>query len=140
MRLLAFRKRLSKIKKTGEVKMSTFYEDNMNIKKINGFTLQQVSRDVWAIDEFGIDIMYLIIGTGKTMISSLSRYRKRLTTKCREIHFIKAETGQQSPRQCPDGNRHSDDGKPKDIGQRYRGKHGSGRTCYKVRGWSTGFS
>ena len=27
----------SKIKKTGEVKMSTFYEDNMNIKKINGF-------------------------------------------------------------------------------------------------------
>ena len=32
--------------------MSTFYEDNMNIKKINGFTLQQVSRDVWAIDEF----------------------------------------------------------------------------------------
>ena len=33
MRLLAFRKRLSKIKKTGEVKMSTFYEDNMNIKR-----------------------------------------------------------------------------------------------------------
>lgn len=27
------------------------------------------------------------------------------------------------------GNRHSDDGKPKDIVQRYRGKHGSGRTC-----------
>ena len=38
--------------------MSTFYEDNMNIKKINGFTLQQVSRDVWAIDEFGIDIVF----------------------------------------------------------------------------------
>ena len=45
--------------------MSTFYEDNMNIKKINGFTLQQVSRDVWAIDEFGIDIMYLIIDVYK---------------------------------------------------------------------------
>ena len=30
---------------------------------------------------------------------------------------IKAETGQQSPRQCPDGNRHSDDGKPRDIVQ-----------------------
>lgn len=68
MRLLAFRKRLSKIKKTGEVKMSTFYEDNMNIKKINGFTLQQVSRDVWAIDEFGIDIMYLIIGTERALL------------------------------------------------------------------------
>ncbi len=58
----------SKIKKTGEVKMSTFYEDNMNIKKINGFTLQQVSRDVWAIDEFGIDIMYLIIGTERALL------------------------------------------------------------------------
>ena len=56
------------------------------------------------------------------MISSLSRYRKKLTTKWRKILFIKAETGQQSPRQCPDGNRHSDDGKPKDIVQRYRGK------------------
>ena len=48
--------------------MSTFYEDNMNIKKINGFTLQQVSRDVWAIDEFGIDIMYLIIGTERALL------------------------------------------------------------------------
>ena len=41
--------------------MSTFYEDNMNIKKINGFTLQQVSRDVWAIDEFGIDLSLIHI-------------------------------------------------------------------------------
>ena len=48
--------------------MSTFYEDNMNIKKINGFSLQQVSRDVWAIDEFGIDIMYLIIGTERALL------------------------------------------------------------------------
>jgi hypothetical protein len=30
------------------------------------------------------------------------------------IHFIKAETGQQSPRQRPDGDRRSDDGKPRD--------------------------
>ena len=48
--------------------MSTFYEDNMNIKKINGFTLQQVSRDVWAIDEFGIDIMYFDYWNGKSLI------------------------------------------------------------------------
>ena len=48
------------------------------------------------------------------MISSLSRYRKKLTTKCRKILFIKAETGQQSPRQRPDGDRRSDDGKPRD--------------------------
>ena len=40
---------------------------------------------------------------------NLFRYRKRSTTKCREIHFIKAETGQQSPRQRPDGDRRSDD-------------------------------
>ena len=48
------------------------------------------------------------------MISSLFRYRKKSTTKCREIHFIKAETGQQSPCQRPDGDRRSDDGKPRD--------------------------
>ena len=34
----------------------------------SGFTLQQVSRDVWAIDEFGIDIMYLIIGTERALL------------------------------------------------------------------------
>ena len=43
------------------------------------------------------------------MVLNLFRYRKRSTTKCREIHFIKAETGQQSPRQRPDGDRRSDD-------------------------------
>lgn len=48
------------------------------------------------------------------MILSLFRYRKKLMTRCKEIHFIKAETGQQSPCQRPDGDRRSDDGKPKD--------------------------
>ena len=48
--------------------MSVFYQDNMNLKHINGFTLQQVSKDVWAIDEFGIDIMYLIIGTERALL------------------------------------------------------------------------
>lgn len=45
-----------------------FYKDNMNIKEINGFTLQQTAKDVWAIDEFGIDIMYLIIGSEKALL------------------------------------------------------------------------
>lgn len=54
------------------------------------------------------------MGWKKTMILNLFRYRKKSTTKCREIHFIKAETGQQSPRQRPDGDRRSDDGKPRD--------------------------
>lgn len=48
--------------------MSAFYQDNMNLKQINGFTLQQVSKDVWAIDEFGIDIMYLVIGTKRALL------------------------------------------------------------------------
>lgn len=48
--------------------MSAFYKDNINLKHINGFTLQQVSKDVWAIDEFGIDIMYLIIGTERALL------------------------------------------------------------------------
>ncbi len=45
-----------------------FYKDNMNIREINGFTIQQTAKDVWAIDEFGIDIMYLIIGTEKALL------------------------------------------------------------------------
>ena len=32
--------------------------DNMNIRKINGFTVQLVAEDVWAIDEFGSDIIF----------------------------------------------------------------------------------
>lgn len=34
--------------------------DNMNIRKINGFTVQLVADGVYAIDEFGIALMYLI--------------------------------------------------------------------------------
>ena len=45
-----------------------FYKDNMNLKEINGFTLQQTAKDVWAIDEFGIDIMYLVIGSKKALL------------------------------------------------------------------------
>lgn len=46
----------------------SFYKDNMNIREINGFTAQLVAKNVWAIDEFGIDIMYLIIGTKKALL------------------------------------------------------------------------
>jgi len=48
--------------------MADEYRDNMNIKHINGFTLQEVAYNVWAIDEFGISIMYLIIGTKKALL------------------------------------------------------------------------
>lgn len=45
-----------------------FYKDNMNIREINGFVIQQTAKDVWAIDEFGIDIMYLILGKEKALL------------------------------------------------------------------------
>lgn len=43
--------------------------------------------------------------------------------------MLKAETGQQSPRQRPDGDRRSDDGKPTDKVSDTVRKHGSGQTC-----------
>lgn len=45
-----------------------WYKDNLNIRKIDGFTLQLVAEDVWAIDEFGIDIMYLILGRERALL------------------------------------------------------------------------
>lgn len=48
--------------------MSDFYKDNMNLYQINGFDIQEVAKDVYAIDEFGIDIMYLVIGTKKALL------------------------------------------------------------------------
>lgn len=44
------------------------YKDNTNIEVIDGFIVQQVSNDVWAIDEFGIDLMYLIIGEERALL------------------------------------------------------------------------
>lgn len=48
--------------------MADFYKDNMNLYSVNGFNIQEVSKDVFAIDEFGIDIMYLIIGTDRALL------------------------------------------------------------------------
>ena len=42
--------------------------DNMNIRKINGFTVQLVADGVYAIDEFGIALMYLIIGKTQALL------------------------------------------------------------------------
>lgn len=39
---------------------------------------------------------------------------KEVDDEMQRDSFIKAETGQQSPRQRPDGDRRSDDGKPRD--------------------------
>ena len=40
----------------------------MNIRKINGFTVQLVADGVYAIDEFGIALMYLIIGKTQALL------------------------------------------------------------------------
>lgn len=44
------------------------YKDNVNMEDINGFLAQQVSNDVWAIDEFGIALAYLVIGSEKALL------------------------------------------------------------------------
>ena len=48
--------------------MADKYKDDMNISYINGFGIQEVAYNVWAIDEFGIAIMYLIKGTKKALL------------------------------------------------------------------------
>lgn len=48
-----------------------------------------------------------------TMIESLMKSPPYIDYTMQD-RKIKAETGQQSPRQRPDGDRRSDDGKPKD--------------------------
>jgi hypothetical protein len=62
------------------------------------------------------------------------RRRKKYLDK----NIPKAETGQQLPRQRTDGNRRSDDGKPKAL-TAYRGKHGGGHTGQRVCRKQTGF-
>ena len=48
--------------------------DNINLQRIEGYTVQLVAEDVWAIDEFGADIIYLVKGEKKC---SCDRYRFR---------------------------------------------------------------
>lgn len=42
--------------------------DNLNIQKINGFTVQQVGCRTWAIDDFGIAIIYLVEGDSRALV------------------------------------------------------------------------
>ena len=36
--------------------------DNINLQQIEGYMVQLVAEGVWAIDEFGTDIIYLVTG------------------------------------------------------------------------------
>ena len=56
--------------------------DNMNIRKINGFTVQLVADGVYAIDEFGIALMYLIIGKTGTA-AGYRRWCRKCTCSCK---------------------------------------------------------
>ena len=58
--------------------------DNINLQRIEGYTVQLVADGVYAIDEFGIALMYLIIGKK----CSCDRYRFR---------FWKSEKGDRNP-------------------------------------------
>lgn len=42
--------------------------DNLNIQKINGYTVQLVAENIYAIDEFGVDITYLVEGKDRAML------------------------------------------------------------------------
>lgn len=42
--------------------------DNVNLQKINGYTVQKITDSIYAIDEFGTDIMYLAAGKEKAML------------------------------------------------------------------------
>lgn len=42
--------------------------DNLNIRKINGYTVQLVADRIYALDEFGTDIIYLVEGEKRAML------------------------------------------------------------------------
>lgn len=42
--------------------------DNLNLQEIDGYVVQLVADGVWAIDEFGTDIIYLVDGTERAAV------------------------------------------------------------------------
>lgn len=42
--------------------------DNLNLERIEGYVVQLAAEKVWAIDEFGTDIIYLVEGTKKAAV------------------------------------------------------------------------
>ena len=42
--------------------------DNLNIRTINGYTVQLTAEHIYALDEFGTDIMYLVEGKERAML------------------------------------------------------------------------
>ena len=42
--------------------------DNLNIRKINGYVVQMAAEHIYAMDEFGVDIIYLAEGRERAML------------------------------------------------------------------------
>ena len=42
--------------------------DNLNLRKINDYVIQLVADHIYALDEFGVDIMYLAEGKERAML------------------------------------------------------------------------
>ena len=40
----------------------------LNVNIINGYRTQKMAENIYAIDEFGIDLMYLVLGQDKAML------------------------------------------------------------------------
>ncbi len=66
--------------------------DNVNIQKINGYTVQKITDSIYAIDEFGTDIMYLVIGQEKAMLvdtgAGLGELKKTVETLTDKPVFV----------------------------------------------------
>ena len=42
--------------------------DNMNIQVINGYMVQLAAEHVWAVDEFGADMCYVVEGQERALV------------------------------------------------------------------------
>lgn len=42
--------------------------DNLNLRDIKGYKVQLVADNIYAIDEFGVDMVYLVIGMDCAML------------------------------------------------------------------------
>ena len=47
--------------------------DNLNLRKINDYVIQLVADHIYALDEFGVDIMYLAEGKERAMLVEIGR-------------------------------------------------------------------
>lgn len=59
--------------------------DNLNIRIINGYTVQLVAQNIYALDEFGVDIIYLVEGAKRAMLVDTGAGLGRLKETVKEL-------------------------------------------------------